>query len=134
MTENVNHPAHYNTGGPECIDVIESLGLGYHLGCAAKYIYRAGIKTPDPGEDLRKAFWYVERYDEGWVYAHREDPYRRDITELCFGPHFPKWKRDLIWNLAVLNCCDGYGAAHTFAQEALRGITRAINDHSGGGA
>ena len=53
--ENVNHPAHYNSGGIEVIDVIEDWGLGFCLGNALKYICRAGRKTNDPTEDLKKA-------------------------------------------------------------------------------
>ena len=38
--DNVNHPAHYTYGSIEVIDVIEGLGLPYHLGNAVKYIAR----------------------------------------------------------------------------------------------
>lgn len=59
--ETVNHPAHYNSGGIEVIDVIEDWGLGFSLGNALKYICRAGRKTNDPTEDLKKAQWYIRR-------------------------------------------------------------------------
>lgn len=59
--ETVNHPAHYNSGGIEVIDVIEDWGLGFSLGNALKYICRAGRKTNDPLEDLKKAQWYIRR-------------------------------------------------------------------------
>lgn len=59
--EVVNHPAHYNSGGIEVIDVIEDWGLGFSLGNALKYICRAGRKTNDPTEDLKKAQWYIRR-------------------------------------------------------------------------
>lgn len=65
-TENVNHPAHYQTAaGIEAIDVIEAYGLGaaWHLGDAAKYLMRAGRKGA-ASEDLRKARWYVQRWDK----------------------------------------------------------------------
>lgn len=58
----VNHPAHYTDGKYECIDFIESWGLGFHLGNAVKYITRAGKKNPEKTkEDLEKAIWYVKR-------------------------------------------------------------------------
>lgn len=61
----VNHPPHYISGGIECIDVIESLGLGYHLGNAMKYIFRAGKKNKDTErEDIEKAIWYLNRYKD----------------------------------------------------------------------
>jgi len=56
---NIDHPAHYS-GSIECIDVIEQLGLGFHLGNAMKYIWRAG-KKGSATEDLKKARWYLDR-------------------------------------------------------------------------
>lgn len=61
MSDNINHPKHYTAGGVETISFIEAKNLGYHLGNAVKYISRAGIKTPNPLEDLRKAQWYLNR-------------------------------------------------------------------------
>ena len=62
----INHPDYYQLdGGLETIDVIDSLGLGpgFELGCAIKYIFRAGKK---PGtttqEDIKKAIWYLDHY------------------------------------------------------------------------
>jgi hypothetical protein len=57
----VNQPAHYKAKGFECIDVIEALGLDYHLGNTVKYIWRAESKG-NYLEDLRKARWYLDRY------------------------------------------------------------------------
>lgn len=59
----VNSPSHYRVPGlPECIEVIEALGLDYHLGNALKYIWRAGRKDPaKEAEDLRKAAFYLNR-------------------------------------------------------------------------
>lgn len=45
----------------EAIKVIEAWELGFHLGNVLKYLARAGKKTPDVLEDLRKARWYLER-------------------------------------------------------------------------
>jgi hypothetical protein len=65
MTDNINHPEHYKANGMEVIDVIEAFGLGFHLGNATKYILRAGRKTANPSEDIRKAIWYLNRFLEG---------------------------------------------------------------------
>ena len=62
MADNINHPKHYKSGGMEAIDVIEAFGLGFHLGNATKYILRAGRKTADAREDIKKAIWYLDRY------------------------------------------------------------------------
>lgn len=57
----VNHPDYYKHGGVEAIDAIEAWGLGFHLGNVVKYIARAGHKTADSLQDLRKAAWYLDR-------------------------------------------------------------------------
>lgn len=63
MPDMVNHPSHYNRGTYECIDIIEDLDLGYHLGNAFKYMYRAGHKG-DKVTDLKKAVWFINRLIE----------------------------------------------------------------------
>lgn len=57
---NVDHPAHYNHGEIECIDVIEQLDLSFCLGNALKYIWRCEDKGKKI-EDLNKAIWYIDR-------------------------------------------------------------------------
>lgn len=57
---NVDHPSHYNShpSGIECIQIVEH--MGFNLGNAVKYIWRADEKGYAI-EDLRKALWYVQR-------------------------------------------------------------------------
>jgi hypothetical protein len=57
----VNHPAHYTAhpSGVECIAITEH--MGFCLGNAVKYIWRADLKHDDALEDLRKARWYLDR-------------------------------------------------------------------------
>ena len=57
----VNHPKHYtgHPSGVECIQVTEH--MNFCLGNAVKYIWRAGLKSDNPAEDLRKARWYIDR-------------------------------------------------------------------------
>lgn len=57
----VNSPPHYKAGGIETIDFIESKDLNYRLGNVIKYVSRAGKKSSDPVEDLKKAAWYLNR-------------------------------------------------------------------------
>lgn len=59
-SDNVNHPAHYKTGGIETIDFIEAKNLNYHLGNVVKYVTRADHKG-DRLENLKKAQWYLNR-------------------------------------------------------------------------
>lgn len=56
----VNHPPHYaqHPSGIECIQITEH--MGFCLGNAFKYIWRADLKT-DAIEDLKKAVWYIQR-------------------------------------------------------------------------
>lgn len=58
--DNVNHPKHYtqHPSGVECIQVTEH--MGFCLGNAIKYIWRADLKN-DAIEDLEKAQWYIAR-------------------------------------------------------------------------
>jgi len=66
MSETVNHPAHY--GGDTIYETIKVLKawltpeqmVGFCVGNAIKYLSRAGHKTADPLEDLRKARWYLD--------------------------------------------------------------------------
>lgn len=64
--DNVNHPAHYETGAPfECFDVmIETQGLdavkGFCICNAFKYLYRH--KRKKGLEDIKKAIWYLNKY------------------------------------------------------------------------
>lgn len=67
MTDNVNHPAHYETGKFECIEVmLETQGVESVLNfcqCNAfKYLYRA--KRKNGLEDMKKAVWYLNKYIE----------------------------------------------------------------------
>ena len=56
----VNHPPHYTVhpSGVECIQITEH--MGFCLGNAMKYIWRADEKGKDI-QDLEKARWYIDR-------------------------------------------------------------------------
>lgn len=60
MSDPVNYPAHYlgHPSGIECIQITEH--MGFCLGNAVKYIWRADLKN-DAIEDLEKAVWYLQR-------------------------------------------------------------------------
>lgn len=60
MTDMVNHPPHYtdHPSGVECIQITEH--MGFCLGNAVKYIWRADLKG-NAIEDLRKARFYIDR-------------------------------------------------------------------------
>lgn len=53
-------PDHYkrHPSGIECIEITR--WMNFNLGNAVKYIWRAGLKSPDIVTDLRKAIQYLE--------------------------------------------------------------------------
>lgn len=55
----VSHPPHYvgHPSGIECIEITRH--MGFNLGNATKYIWRADLKN-DAIEDLKKAIWYLQ--------------------------------------------------------------------------
>ena len=59
MIDSTN-PQHYrqHPSGVECIQVTEH--MGFLLGNAMKYIWRAELKDDKVG-DLKKAIWYIQR-------------------------------------------------------------------------
>jgi Protein of unknwon function (DUF3310) len=56
----VDHPSHYTAhpSGVECIQITEH--MGFNLGNAIKYVWRADLKS-NSSEDLAKAAWYIQR-------------------------------------------------------------------------
>lgn len=64
MTDNINHPKHYNNSPAqcicgrriECIDITRY--MNFDLGNAVKYIWRYADKNGI--EDLKKARWYID--------------------------------------------------------------------------
>lgn len=64
QTDNVNNPEHYNKGGVECIDAIESsmtkeAFAGYLKGNIQKYMWR--YENKGGAESLKKAQWYLNK-------------------------------------------------------------------------
>lgn len=72
----VNHPAHYETNGIECIDaMVASQGAeavrNYCVCNAFKYIWRHQHKGKSD-EDIQKAIWYLNRYLN--LYEQKDEP------------------------------------------------------------
>ncbi len=59
MSDNVNHPKHYNShpSGIEAITITEH--MNFNVGNAMKYLWRTDHKSGL--EDLKKARWYIDR-------------------------------------------------------------------------
>ncbi len=55
------NPSHYkqHPSGVEAIQICEH--MTFCLGNATKYIWRSGLKSDNPVEDLKKAIWYIQR-------------------------------------------------------------------------
>lgn len=65
VTDRVNRPSHYISGGIETIDYMEAKSTqeefcGHLRLTAIKYLSRAGLKD-DEVEDYEKAVWYIKR-------------------------------------------------------------------------
>lgn len=60
ISDLINHPPHYTShpSGIECIQITEH--MGFNLGNAIKYIWRADLKG-NSMDDLAKARWYITR-------------------------------------------------------------------------
>ena len=63
--DEVNNPAHYTSGGIECIDAIkasmtEEQFKGFLKGNIIKYLWRYELEN-NPVQDLEKAQWYLNR-------------------------------------------------------------------------
>lgn len=56
----VKHPSHYTAhpSGVECLTITRH--MNFSLGNAVKYIWRAGLKSQDPCQDLEKAVFYLQ--------------------------------------------------------------------------
>ena len=68
---NVEHPSHYNNGGIECIDALDSTlsteqMSGFCIGNVIKYLWR--YKGKGGIEDLKKARFYLD-----WIIKKLED-------------------------------------------------------------
>jgi hypothetical protein len=64
ITDLINKPPHYTTGGIDFLDYAEAKGLteNAYLFNVVKYVSRAGKKVgSDPLEDLKKAEFYLKR-------------------------------------------------------------------------
>lgn len=109
MSDNVNHPAHYETNGIECIDaMIASQGAeavrSYCVCNAFKYIWRHQHKGKSD-EDIQKAIWYLNRYlnlyeqkDEPKAHEQKDKPDDLDylLESIRQGACFPENSRG-IW-------------------------------------
>jgi hypothetical protein len=83
---NVEHPSHYNQGGIECIDAIESAvcnlnGIeAYLVGNTIKYIWRHREKGGV--ESLEKAIWHLERQIDILIDEEDEQNYDNDYNDV----------------------------------------------------
>lgn len=81
LTDNVNHPAHYEAGPFECVELTRL--YPFMGGNAIKYVYRHRLKGRG-AEDLRKALWYLDHAEPDEL---RPSYTRRDVR--VFGAATP---------------------------------------------
>ena len=58
--DNIKKVSHYNKGNIEVIDFIQDQNLNFALGNVVQYVCRAGFKSSNSLEDLKKAKQYLE--------------------------------------------------------------------------
>ena len=78
MSDPVNHPSHYETGGIECFDaIVASQGMesakDFCLCNAFKYIWRCKHKGKSL-EDVEKAIWYLNKYKYLNISSEEQEP------------------------------------------------------------
>lgn len=66
-------PSYYTRGSIEVWDFVRDQSLSYHLGCAVKYICRAGFKGDNYAADLSKAIHYLENELHHALPEHKPD-------------------------------------------------------------
>jgi hypothetical protein len=88
MSNDVNHPSHYNRGQIEVIQAIRAYTPDFSSGSALKYLCRAGSKPgADVVTDLQKAAWYVKDAVREAV-THPEDRYHSVTRSKTTEPEF----------------------------------------------
>lgn len=80
MTEMVNHPAHYNFGKHEVIDLVKH--FNFVPGNAIKYILRAPHKGKT-AEDFAKALWYVRHWRDNGNYELLEPEVLEEVQNIA---------------------------------------------------
>ena len=87
-------PAYYTRGSIECWDAIRDWELNYHLGCAIKYICRAGHKDANSkASDLKKAIHYLENELQHTLQEH-EAPRTGNAVPDCLWDEEWDWESD----------------------------------------
>lgn len=147
--EQVNHPQHYtqHPAGIECIDVVRH--YTFDIGCAIKYLWRAGLKkemgkedADKEIEDLRKAIWYINDFRTKEVSVTRTDKLPsichmfREVTDYTMQSVVAPYSDDIAVSLRFLFCvglqwCGSVWVTsgwQTKLQNAIESIQKRIQD------
>ena len=136
MSDEVNHPAHYNQGKMETIDICDAMGVAED-GCifnVIKYLSRFQYKHSSPAEqlvDLKKAQWYLN-----WLVAKllKDDGSKDDLIDNSMhSGRYRIWFADednRRWNLrglapaglSTLDLLSIYDAGIRHTLEDVRGL------------
>ena len=88
-------PSYYTRGNIEVWDFIRDQELNYHLGCAVKYICRAGFKGDGYIADLSKAIHYLQNELHHALPEHKPDgPSGAIPNSLLFACDWEEWETD----------------------------------------
>ena len=91
MKDNINHPQHYVSQSIVVEPIMLYEKLPFCLGNALKYVFRAGHKDgASELQDLKKAQWYLERYQRSPGAVRIEEDKEEDFYKLASCLQFSK--------------------------------------------
>ncbi len=91
MQDNINHPQHYVSQSIVVEPIMLYEKLPFCLGNALKYVFRAGHKDgASELQDLKKAQWYLERYQRSPGAVRIEEDKEEDFYKLASCLQFSK--------------------------------------------
>lgn len=122
MSENINHPEHYQSeNGIEVIDVIDAFTAdltgadAFYIGNAIKYILRHNRKGGK--EDIDKAIWYLARYKRKYPSNNNPSPYKA-MQE--FNKALDAFVEDPLYEATVKRCKE-YNNVHGICDGSIHG-------------
>lgn len=105
MTNNIDHPTHYNSRNIGCECIALARRQAFCTGNVIKYLWRAPFKGHET-EDLKKALWYAKLASETGekvVKAHPCDVILHRLLLSTTGDECAAWSglRQSNWNMTI---------------------------------
>ncbi|MBP1806478.1 DUF3310 domain-containing protein [Rubellimicrobium aerolatum] len=124
----VTRPGHYTSRSVECIAMTEA--MGFCLGNAVKYLWRAGLKGA-AAPDLRKAAWYVAREHERRLWGRPGPQGRTERDHARFDGVLAEFQGAVAEVIRLLWWADIDGGTVRLLEEAHARLAGMIADAEG---